>query len=187
MKYKLYKDVVPEYSALQQILYNRDIPVEEQEHWLNAGWEDIYPWQDLAEDKMKEACKIIYNCVDKDLNVQVVQDSDCDGWTSTAIILNYFYEVYPDWATEHLSYISHAGKEHGLSDIMDKIDCDVLISPDGGTNDWEQHQALVAKGITCIILDHHEVEDAELVDSSPVIIINVQLEDYCETATLFWR
>lgn len=178
MKYKLYKDVIPEYSALQQILYNRGIPVEKQEHWLNAGWEDIYPWQDLAENKMKEACKVIYNCIDKDLNVQVVIDPDVDGYTSAAILLNYFYELYPDWVTEHMSYIHHAGKEHGLSDIMDKIDCDVLISPDGGTNDWEQHQALAAKGITCIILDHHTAEDVELIDSSPAIIINVQLEDY---------
>ena len=178
MKYRLYKDVIPEYSALQQILYNRGISLEEQKQWLKAGWEDIYPWQNLAENKMKEACKAIYNCIDRDLNVQVVQDSDCDGWTSTAIILNYFYDIYPDWATKHLSYISHAGKEHGLSDIMDKIDCDVLISPDGGTNDWEQHQALAAKGIICIVLDHHEVENVELIDSSPAIIINVQLEDY---------
>ena len=30
MKYKLYKDTIPEYSALQQILYNRGIPIEEQ-------------------------------------------------------------------------------------------------------------------------------------------------------------
>lgn len=178
MKYKLYKDVVPEYSALQQILYNRGIPIEKQKQWLNAGWNDIYHWQELAKDKMREGCRIVYKAIQQNLDVQVVIDPDVDGYTSAAIIINYFYELYPDWVTEHMSYIHHAGKEHGLSDIMDKIDCDVLISPDGGTNDWEQHQALAAKGITCIILDHHTVEDVELIDSSPAIIINVQLEDY---------
>lgn len=42
MRYKLYKETNPGYTALQQILYNRGIPVQEQEKWLNAGWENIH-------------------------------------------------------------------------------------------------------------------------------------------------
>ena len=178
MKYKLYKDTIPEYSALQQILYNRGIPIEKQQEWLSAGWDNIYDWTDLAPQKIEEACKAVYDCIDKDLNVQVIVDSDVDGYTSSAIIMNYLYDRFENWATNHLSFIHHAGKEHGLSDVMDKINCDLVICPDASSNDWNEHQILAKKGIRCICLDHHEIENIELMDSDPAIIINVQLENY---------
>lgn len=60
--------------------------------------------------------------------------SDCDGFTSAAIISNYLYTLYPDWTHEHLKHILHGGKEHGLSDVMDKIpnDTNLVIVPDAG-------------------------------------------------------
>lgn len=178
MKYKLYKNTIPEYSALQQILYNRGVSIEKQKEWLNAGWENIYDWLELAPQKMEDACRLLYEHIQKNNDVQILVDSDCDGWTSSAIILNYLYERFEDWATEHLSYIQHEGKQHGLSDVMKQIKSDLVICPDAATNDWSYHQTLAAYGIDCICLDHHECEDVELIDSSPAIIINVQLEDY---------
>lgn len=32
MKYKLYKEVIPQYTATQQVLYNRGIDLDEQEN-----------------------------------------------------------------------------------------------------------------------------------------------------------
>lgn len=172
--------MVPEYSALQQVLYNRGIPIERQEEWLNAGWNNIYPWQKLAEDKMKKACDLLYNCIEQNLDVIVIVDSDTDGYTSSAIITNYLYTLFPQWTHEHLRYVLHEGKEHGLSDVMDKISksTKLVIVPDAGTNDWNEHQQLEQSGIKCLVLDHHECNDIELIDSSPAIIINVQLENY---------
>ena len=46
------------------------------------------------------------------------------------------------------------------------------------SNDIEQHKELAAKGIDCIVLDHHLVEDEQAVKESPATIINVQLSDY---------
>ena len=178
MKYKLYKDTISEYSALQQILYNRGIPIEKQKEWLNAGWGQIYDWTDLAADKMKKACQVLYNCINENLDVQILIDCDCDGYTSSAIIMNYLYDRFEDWSINHLSYIMHAGKEHGLSDVMDQVDCDVIICPDASTNDLKEHLELDSKEITCICLDHHEVENFETIKEDPAIIINVQLENY---------
>ena len=178
MRYKLYKEVIPKYSALQQILYNRGIPEVEQDKWLNAGWDQIYDWTDLAAEKMEKACQVLYNCINENLDVQILIDCDCDGYTSSAIIMNYFYDRFEDWSVNHLSYIMHAGKEHGLSDVMDQIDCDVIICPDASTNDLKEHLELDSKEITCICLDHHEVENSETIKEDPAIIINVQLEDY---------
>ena len=56
LKYTLYKDVIPEYSAKEQILYNRGIPKEKQEKWLNAYWDSIWDWTDLGIDLMENAC-----------------------------------------------------------------------------------------------------------------------------------
>lgn len=39
--YKLYKPTLDSLTPQQQILYNRDIPVEEQSNWLNAYWNDV--------------------------------------------------------------------------------------------------------------------------------------------------
>ena len=41
--YKLYKPTLNSLTPKQQILYNRDIPVEEQTNWLNAYWNDVLP------------------------------------------------------------------------------------------------------------------------------------------------
>ena len=183
MKYKLYKDTIPEYSALQQILYNRGIPIEKQKEWLNAGWKQIYDWTELSPQKMEDACNLLYEKIQSNECVLFNVDPDVDGFTSSAIIINYLYDRFPDWASDHIGYILHSGKEHGLKDIIEEIftdypDTKLVICPDSSSNDWNEHQQLKQAGIDCICLDHHEIENVELIDSDPAIIVNVQLEDY---------
>lgn len=74
MKFKLYKDVIPEYSAKQQVLYNRGIPVKEQEAWLNAGWESINDWRLLDEEKMRKAVELVDKMMKHDGKIAVVVD-----------------------------------------------------------------------------------------------------------------
>lgn len=74
MKYKLYKDVISEYSARQQILYNRGIPIQEQEKWLNAGWDEINDWRLF--DRMEDAVNRVYAAIHNNEQVQIVVDSD---------------------------------------------------------------------------------------------------------------
>lgn len=178
LNYKLYRDTIPEYSALQQILYNRGIPLERQEEWLNAGWDDIFPWQMLEEEKMTKAVYMLQECIEKNLDVQIIIDADLDGFSSSAILSNYLYTQFPEWTHFHLRHITHDGKAHGFNDVMDKIlsDTALVISPDGGTNDLDCHRALVNTGIEVIVLDHHDVSIKE--KDSPALIINVQLSDY---------
>jgi single-stranded-DNA-specific exonuclease len=61
---------------------------------------------------------------------------------------------------------------------MDKIDCDLVICPDASSNDYKEHRELYDKGIECICLDHHPVDNPDLISSDPAIIINVQLTEY---------
>lgn len=175
MKYKLYKDTVPEYSALQQILYNRGIPIEKQKEWLNAGWNEINDWRLF--DFMESAVNRVYDAVKNDEKVQVVVDPDVDGLSSAAILTNYLFTLYPDWTHFHLSHILHKGKEHGLSDVLDEIlsDTKLVICPDAASNDVEIHKQLKEKGIDVICLDHHEASEHS---NDYAITVNPQICDY---------
>jgi single-stranded-DNA-specific exonuclease len=182
MNYKLYKETNPQYSALQQILYNRGIPIEKQEEWLNANENDIYSWRELDNSlKMQRAVQMVQDTILKNNDILVVVDADCDGYTSAAIILNYIYKHYPDYYKDHMSYVHHAGKEHGLNDVLDTIleqKPALVIAPDGGTNDLAAHNILNENNIKVLILDHHDVEADKNIESSPALIINVQLSNY---------
>jgi single-stranded-DNA-specific exonuclease len=182
MNYKLYKETNPQYSALQQILYNRGIPIKKQEEWLNANENDIYSWRELDDSlKMQRAVQIVQDTILKNNDILVVVDADCDGYTSAAIILNYIYKHYPDYYKNHMSYIHHAGKEHGLNDVLNTIleqKPALVIAPDGGTNDLTAHNILDENDIKVLILDHHDVEADKNIESSPALIINVQLSNY---------
>ena len=162
-------------------MYHRGISTpEQQKKWLKADWGDMYDWRDLDDsDKMQKACALLANCIDKNKTVQIVVDADSDGWHATAILMNYLYSRFPEWTKNYCTYIFHQGKAHGLSDIMDKINCDLLISPDGGTNNWaEQMELTLHQNTQIIVLDHHLINNIEIVDTTPAIIINVQNSYY---------
>ena len=86
--YKLYKPTLDSLTPQQQILYNRNIPVEEQSNWLNAYWNDVNDFHLLKH--IKDAAVMITNhCMWKDSKITILQDADADGLTSSAIIANY--------------------------------------------------------------------------------------------------
>lgn len=175
MNYKLYKDTVPEYSTLQQILYNRGIPIEKQKEWLNAEWNEINDWRLF--DLMESAVNRVYDAVKNDEKVQVVVDPDVDGLSSAAILTNYLFTLYPDWTHFNLSHTLHKGKEHGLSDVVNEIlsDTKLVICPDAASNDIEIHKQLKEKGIDVICLDHHEASEHS---NDYAITVNPQICGY---------
>lgn len=176
IKYKLYNKTIPYMNAIQQILYNRGITADKQETWLNAGYEYILPWTMLDYDKIKRAVFMLSNAIQKNKKIALIVDCDCDGYTSSAIFMNYFYKFEPTWAANNIVYYHHDGKEHGLNDLKKEIaenDIDLIISPDGASNDKDAQQYLNNLGIDIIILDHHEcLKDYS---SSQTIVINTQL------------
>lgn len=174
MKYSLYKEVIPKYSALEQVLYNRGIPRDKQEEWYNA--DSMYDWTLLGIDKVDSACAELVNTIEAEKNVAIIVDADADGFTSSAILINYLYKRFEDWASEHLFYVMHSGKQHGFSDVMSEIialNPSLVIAPDAGSNDIEQHKKLAELGICSICLDHHDY-DISYNEISPSIIINIQ-------------
>ena len=107
----------------------------------------------------------------------VIVDSDCDGYTSSALLLNYLYDLFPSFVLNNVKYYIHEGKEHGLSDVIDYInvkDFDLITLPDSSSNDYEYHKQLKEQGKKIIILDHQEADHI----SEDAIVINNQLSNY---------
>ena len=108
----------------------------------------------------------------------IIVDSDCDGYCSSAIFLNYLNRHFPHWIQNQVEYFMHDGKQHGLGDanIGDLIQrgFKLVICPDSASNDYEQHQVLKEHDIDVLVLDHHEAEKV----SEYACIINNQLCDY---------
>lgn len=116
--------------------------------------------------------------ISKNDKAYIIVDSDCDGYCSSAILLNYLNNLFPAWVQNQVEYFMHGGKQHGLSDvdINDLINrgFGLVICPDSASNDYEQHQTLQEHGIDVLVLDHHEAEKV----SDYACIINNQLCDY---------
>ena len=89
MKYQLIKPVNENYSAIEQILTNRDVPYGNIEHYLNTTDEDINSYNDFGKDILWKAACAIAKCVKEDKKAMVIVDSDCDGFTSAALLINY--------------------------------------------------------------------------------------------------
>lgn len=173
MKIQLWDKPNDSYSAEQQILHNRG--VKNIDSWLEGSQNEQQDWSDLDYYKMLKAVGAVKNVIDNNGVINIIVDPDCDGNSATALFINYFHSRYPDYG--NIVPIFHDGKQHGFSDIMDKFfpDVNLIVSPDGGTNNVQEHIKLYEQGIDVICLDHHDVS-ADM-SESPANIINVQCCD----------
>lgn len=172
MDYQLIKPIQENYSAIEQVLTNRGIKFEDIAHYLNVTEEDnLSP---LLLDNIEQAAKMLFNQLHKDgFHIHVQVDSDCDGYTSAALLLNYIHAIIPS-AIEHISYSFHNGKMHGINPALIPPETTLVIAPDSSSNDYDIHKMLHNKGIEVLVLDHHQAEKI----SEYACIVNNQLCNY---------
>ena len=170
MEYQLINPRRPGTSAIEQVLLNRGI--EDVRHYLNTVDTDILSPLDL--DNMEKGAKMLVSHIARKSKVLVIIDSDCDGYTSSALLINYLNNLFPAFVQNNISYKPHTGKQHGI--ILDMIPNDVklVIAPDSASSDYEQHEELAKRGIDVLVLDHHEAPAI----SEYACVINNQLCDY---------
>ena len=120
-------------------------------------------------DNIKEAAEALVMRLDYGAKVFVQVDSDTDGYTSSAVLINYLQRRWPGIKIVHRL---HNGKEHGV--ILETVpsDCQVVIIPDAGSNQFDEQNLLASAGKTVLILDHHEVDEMQ---ETKAIIVNNQL------------
>lgn len=178
MKYQLINPINQNYSTIEQILTNRGIPKNNIYHYLNTTDDDINSFMELDEEKLKAAAAYLIKTITNKENCLVIIDSDADGFTSSAILINYLHDLFPAWVETNLDYRVHDGKQHGLNDhinwIIKSQKYSLVIIPDAGSNDTEECTKLKENNINTIVLDHHLCD----IVNPDAIVINNQLSDY---------
>ena len=175
MKTKLYSKFDENTPMLNRVLINRGVPINELRHYMNTTDRDINDFLSLGEDDLKQAAIHLCNTIQEDKSCLIIVDADCDGYTSSAILINYLHHWVPSWTERKLKWFLHSGKQHGLSDCIEEaLYYDLIICPDSSSNDYDYHQRLSDAGIPVIVLDHHEAPEK----SQYATIINNQLSDY---------
>lgn len=101
-------------------------------------------------------------------------DSDADGYTSSALLLNYLHEWVPSIVDSKITYGLHAGKEHGIELELVPSNVTLVIVPDASSDQADIHKQLTDKGIDVLVIDHHESDCPD----DYACIINNQLCDY---------
>ena len=160
MEYQLITPSIPlsmEVSAVERVLSNRGIKLSDIGHFLNTTDEDILDPKLIANITEGATMLVKHLSAGDDIFIQV--DSDCDGFTSAALLINYLNMIAPAYAQSHIYYRLHCGKEHGLlpDTIPDNIK--MVIAPDSSSNDYDEHKLLrEERNIDVLVIDHHEAE-----------------------------
>lgn len=177
MKYKLINQPNKDYSPIKQILINRGIKQQDIQHYLNLTDQDINDYSSFGRQVLKNAATALILAIKNNTTAYIILDSDCDGFTSSALLINYLHTLFPTWVQTKLIYKMHTGKQHGLEDFIDEIQenkIKLVICPDSSSNNYEQHSRIKKYGGTVIVLDHHLADSV----SKDAIVINNQLSNY---------
>lgn len=168
MKYKLIGNNDYLINPIITVLNNRG--VTDTDKFLNLTIKDTHDFHKLKNIDAAVDC-LLYHIKQKN-TIYIQPDSDCDGVTSFAELYNYLKKYDK---TINIKYHLHSGKEHGI--IIGNIPEDVklVIIPDAGSNQYNEHAYLKAKGIDVIVLDHHLTDK----ESENAIVVNNHLSpDY---------
>ena len=178
MKYMQTTSYTIKEDFLKNLLIDRGIIPENDDEYhqkfFNPTRENMH--NPLKLDHMKEGYNLFAKHLKAGNKFYFVVDSDADGITSSAVMINYMEnhlrEIYPNFT---INYHIPDGKEHGLDTLMNILtpqkNYDIIVLPDSSSNDYEYHKILKNMGYDILVLDHHEAEKY----SEDAVVINNQL------------
>ena len=175
MEYKLIDSSIPQkikLTAVQRVLTNRGIPLAEVSHYLNTTDNDILSPSLIK--NINDGAKMLIKHIAQNDDIMIQVDSDADGFTSAAALINYLNCLFPSFVSNHIYYRLHTGKQHGIipETITDNIK--LVIAPDSSSNSYDECKELKSKNIDVLVIDHHEAE----YECEDACVINNQLCDY---------
>lgn len=170
MKYKLIGSN-DRNNIIKQVLSNRG--VQDQDGYLHLSESCCDDYNNL--DNINKAVKCFVEHFEVGDEVCILCDTDVDGYTSAAMMYMYIKNLNSNYP---VSYILHnSNKSHGLSK-MDSGDFELpentklFIIPDAGSNDIIELNELIDNGVSCIVLDHHQIEPSDI--ECKAIVVNNQ-------------
>lgn len=151
MKYKI-RGKNLKVDFLKEIFENRGIKQEDIMKYLRPSFSDIEDWDKL--DNIEEACHLLKKHIDNNSKIGIIVDVDVDGTTSAATLWNFIKRIKSEL---QLEAIIHEKKLHGLTDdLYEDVyhnGYNLIVTPDSGSNDYEQHHTLRQLGIDILVLD----------------------------------
>ena len=175
MKVTLLNKPDPKLPARVQVLLNRGIQPKDIKSYLETTDDIINSPLMFGADTIAQGSRMLLHSIAAEEDILVIVDADCDGFTSSALLINYLYDLFPAFVHNHLKWFIHSGKQHGLNDCIDIAKkYKLVICPDSSSNDYEYHQQLHNSGINVLVLDHHEADHI----SEHACIINNQMSYY---------
>ena len=179
MNYSLINDRDKTLSTIEQILVNRGINKQDIGTYLNL--DDSVLISPYKLNNIELAANRLIRAILNQEKIYVQVDSDCDGYTSAAVLINYLHRIFPATVKNNISYGLHKKKEHGIAKNNIPSDCSLVIAPDSSSNENELHSELIKNGVDVIVLDHHSVDNYEY---DGAIIVNNQLSDKYDNKSL---
>ena len=171
MKYRV-KGKIDNLDIVKQICETRGVDYSNLESFLNPKeWVRSNP---AIYKNLLSVAQTIIDAVNRKLKIGILIDSDCDGYLSAAMVVNYLAEVmdYP-----YVRLYIHDEKQHGLTPyVMSQIKAEppqLLIIPDASSSNYKQHEELYQSGVEIVIIDHHEADGY----SPFATVVNNQLQD----------
>ena len=107
MKYELYNSFA-DLKLLDTVFLNRGFNIGDIEHYLNTTDKDLYPLNLL--DNLEQGALLLLEHIYNNKKIFIQCDSDADGFTSSAFLINYLYSIFPDYCKTNLGYRLHEGK-----------------------------------------------------------------------------
>lgn len=169
MRYKLIEGSLNDTSRpIETVLLNRGIKDYKQYLSLNKSSRDTY----YNLDNIQAAIEMFDKHFQHKDPIGILMDNDVDGTCSATLMYKFIKGLDENYDVR--IYVHQKNKSHGLADRDFDFDDDIklLIVPDAGSNDVEEHCILSENGVSCICADHHQV--TANIENSPAIILNNQ-------------
>lgn len=178
MKIKLLNEPNRQLNAKTQCCLNRNIPSKNIQEYLSNQDSHILSYDAFPVKKMKQMAAILIQAISAEQDAWMPIDSDCDGYGSGALFINYLYEIFPSWVENHLHWSLQPEKGHGLAPFMENLlkkNYPLIICIDSATNDHKEIETLYNNGSKILIFDHHLSENGF---SPYAITLNSQYDNY---------
>lgn len=150
------------YDALtQQLLVNRGITdAETAETFLNPDYDNHLHDPFLLTD-MEQAVERILAAIEKEEQIVIYSDYDCDGIPGGVILHDFFKAIGYEHFTNYIPHRHHEGYGFTAENAakLAKEGAALIITIDCGTVDHAAVEVANKAGVDVIVTDHHEPSD----------------------------
>ena len=159
---------IPE--LLAKVIYSRGFKKREDiESFLSPNLNKLRDPYELR--NMHEAVLLLRDSIINKCRIIILGDYDVDGITSTALMVEFFRNC----GVKNLGYFIPNRLKHGYglteasTEILIKMEPDLVITVDNGITAFTEVQRLNDKGILTIVTDHHLADNSKI---PPGIVVN---------------